>query len=82
MEILDSMDSFAPEKRKNLNKNARNGVLDAVEDRTLESHSRGPGFESLCAHTIYRQIGLQYTNNLLIWGLYFYNEAVGVANVL
>ena len=25
-------------------------VLDALENRTLESHSRGPGFESLCAH--------------------------------
>ena len=27
-------------------------VLEALEDETLESHSRGPGFESLCAHKI------------------------------
>jgi hypothetical protein len=25
-------------------------VLETVENETLESHSRGPGFESLCAH--------------------------------
>jgi hypothetical protein len=25
-------------------------VLDLLDDGTLESHSRGPGFESLCAH--------------------------------
>ena len=25
-------------------------VLEALDDETLESHSRSPGFESLCAH--------------------------------
>ena len=26
-------------------------VLEALDNETLQSHSRGPGFESLCAHS-------------------------------
>ena len=49
-------------------------VLEAVENETLESHSRGPVFESLCAHTSGRQISLRNENNLRIWGLFSYIE--------
>jgi hypothetical protein len=50
MDILDSMDIDTPEKCQNPNKNTQMDVLEAVENETLESHSRSPGFESLCAH--------------------------------
>ena len=48
--MLDAMDIYTPEKRKNHSKMHKMDVFDALEDETLESHSRGPGFESLCAH--------------------------------
>ena len=45
MEILDAMDIEIHEKCKNPNKNARMDVWEALEDGTLESHSRSRGFE-------------------------------------
>ena len=50
VDMLDRMDIYSAKKRKKPNKNARMNVLEAVENKTLESHRRGPEFESLCAH--------------------------------
>ena len=36
-------------------------VLEALEDETLESHSRSPGFESLYAHKIGKNFQSQYS---------------------
>jgi hypothetical protein len=49
------MDIYPPEKYKNKQKH-RMEVLEELEHEHLESHSRGPGFESLCAHQIYKFI--------------------------
>ena len=79
------MDIYTPEKCKKQTKTHKMEVLDKLEREHLESHSRGPGFESLCAHTICRKNSLQNENNLLIWGLYFlcnFKECAGVAKVL
>jgi hypothetical protein len=50
MEILNSKDIYTPKNAKNQTKSHKMDVLEALEDESLESHSRGLGFESLCAH--------------------------------
>jgi hypothetical protein len=53
MEIVDALDISPPKKRKNPNKTHEMDVLEAVENETLESHSRSRGFEcfAIRAHT-------------------------------
>jgi len=43
--------TFSPLKNaENQTKTHKMEALDELESEPLESHSRGPGFESLCAH--------------------------------
>jgi len=50
METLDSIGIYNLKNAKNQTKTHKMEILEELESEPLELHSRGPGFESLCAH--------------------------------